>query len=264
MSEAWRYGGNQIKLWRTEAGKSREELGEEAGYSAEYVKSMEQGRRQPTLHLLQVADSMFGARGKLAAAADYMKPDPHTTHPEEFMAAEVDCLDFQSYEPLYIPGLLQTEAYMRALLAQGCPPPDEETYEERVQIRLARQATRVRRVTARYGFIIYEAALRTGIGGVETMRQQLFHLLELPDARNVSVQVLPAHHATGPALKGSLIVMETPDHHMWAWAEGMGVRTMLTSPKKVSELRQMHSMIRVQALSTADTADYIKKVAEEL
>ncbi len=60
---AWRYCGNQIKLWRARSEVSREELAEEAGYSAEYVKSMEQGRRRPTLQLLRVADEMCGRAG---------------------------------------------------------------------------------------------------------------------------------------------------------------------------------------------------------
>ncbi|MEU4202469.1 helix-turn-helix transcriptional regulator [Streptomyces sp. NPDC026294] len=64
---AWRYCGNQIRLWRGQAELSREELASEVGYSVEYVKSMEQGRRRPTLHLLRVADEMCGARGMLTA-----------------------------------------------------------------------------------------------------------------------------------------------------------------------------------------------------
>ncbi|KMO97170.1 helix-turn-helix domain-containing protein [Streptomyces roseus] len=264
MSEAWRYGGNQIKLWRMEAGKTREELGEEAGYAPEYVKSMEQGRRRPTLHLLRIADAMFGAGGKLTAAAEYMKPEPFPKRSEEYMTAEAECLELHSYEPLFIPGLLQTEEYMRALLRDGCPPPDDETFEERVRVRLARQATRASRVTTQYGFIIYEAALRTCVGGVETMRQQLVQLTELANVRNVNVQVLPAHQASGQALRGSLVMLETPDHQLWAWTEGQGVSAMHTSPEKVSELRQTHGMIRVNALSAAESAEFIKKAAEEL
>ncbi|MFK0254378.1 helix-turn-helix domain-containing protein [Streptomyces sp. NPDC090445] len=264
MSEAWRYGGNQIKLWRTEAGKSRAELAEEAGYAAEYVKSMEQGRRRPSLHLFQIADSMFAARGKLAAGADYMRPETETHPPEEYMATEADCLALFSYEPLFIPGLLQTEEYMRALMNQACPPADDETIEERVRFRLHRQATMARRVTTHYGFTIYEAALRTGVGGTEAMRRQLFHLLEAAEARNVSVQVLPQGHAFAPALRGPLVLLETQDHQTWAWCEGQNTSVMHASPAEVSKLRQTHGRIRADALSATDSAEFIKRLAEEL
>ncbi|MEV6315838.1 helix-turn-helix transcriptional regulator [Streptomyces sp. NPDC051776] len=72
---AWRYCGNQLKLWRTKAGVTREKLGEEAGYTYEAVKSREQGRRRPTPRLLQVADEMCGAQGLLNAAQEYLKPE---------------------------------------------------------------------------------------------------------------------------------------------------------------------------------------------
>ncbi|MFD7626069.1 helix-turn-helix domain-containing protein [Streptomyces sp. NPDC059851] len=264
MSEAWRYGGNQIKLWRTEAGKSREELAEEAGYAAEYVKSMEQGRRRPTLHLLRVADSMFGASGKLAAAADYMKPEPFPKRSEEYMEAEADAFGINWYEPLFIPGLLQTEPYMRVLMQESYPPPDEETVEERVRARLARQATMVRRTGNMYSFIVYEAALRTKTGGPDVMRQQLHHMLELSTLRHVGVQVLPMGRISGVALSGPLILLETPEHQLWAWCDGQETSAAYSDPDKVSAIAQAHGMIRLNALGAAESAGSIKQVAEEL
>lgn len=74
--QAWRYCGSQIKMWREEAGVSRQELAKEANYDYEYVKSMENGRRRPTLRLLQAADQMCGARGKLIAAHEHLRPEP--------------------------------------------------------------------------------------------------------------------------------------------------------------------------------------------
>ncbi|MFG2987225.1 Scr1 family TA system antitoxin-like transcriptional regulator [Streptomyces sp. NPDC048258] len=264
MTEAWRYGGNQVKLWRTEAGKTREELGAEANYDAETVKSMELGRRRPTMRLLQVADQMFGAGGKLAAVAEYMKPEPFPKRSEEFMAAEAECVAFNNYEPLLVPGLLQTEEYMRALMGGASPPLDDETVEERVAKRLRRQEVMARRIKTVYGFIIAEAALRAEVGGTEVMRRQLDHLLELSDLRNVFVQALPTGRACGVALLGPLVLLETPEHQMWAWAEGQETSAMYSHPDKVSTLTQTHGMIRMNALSTAESAEFIKKLAEEL
>ncbi|MGH3309841.1 MAG: helix-turn-helix domain-containing protein [Streptomyces sp.] len=66
---AWRYCGNQVKLWRTLASVSRETLGETAGYAADTVKSMEQGVRMPTPKLLDTADELFHANGLLGGEA---------------------------------------------------------------------------------------------------------------------------------------------------------------------------------------------------
>ncbi|MFI5616576.1 helix-turn-helix domain-containing protein [Streptomyces sp. NPDC051567] len=264
MSEAWRYGGNQVKLWRMEAGVSREQLGDEASYDPETIKSMEQGRRRPTFRFLQTADNMFGAGGKLAAISEFMKPNPFPKRSEEFMAAEADCFAFSNYEPMLIPGLLQSEEYMRALMSGACPPMDEETIEERVRGRLERQEVMARRIKTVYGFIIHEAALRAEVGDKELMRRQLDRLLRISELRNVFVQVLPIGRACGVALLGPLVLVETPEHQMWAWAEGQETSAMYSDPHKVGALTQAHGMIRMNALSAAESAEFIRKLAEEL
>lgn len=70
---AWRYGGNQMKRWRTKANVSREELAEAANYSPDTIKSMEQGVRMPTPRVLDVADELCGAQGLLSAAKEYLQ-----------------------------------------------------------------------------------------------------------------------------------------------------------------------------------------------
>ncbi|QES49879.1 transcriptional regulator [Streptomyces venezuelae] len=264
MTEAWRYGGNQIKLWRTEAGVTREALAQEAGYGVDTVKSMEQGRRRPTLRLLQIADAMFGASGKLIAAAEYMKPEPFPKRSEEFMAAETECIAFHSYQPLFIPGLVQTEEYARALISSSSPPLDDETVEERVRARLERQETMKRRIRTVYSFIVNEAALHTDIGGPGIMRQQLHHMLEFAGLRNVSVQILPRGRCPGAALSGPILLLKTPEHQVWAWAEGQETSAMYTDLDRVGRLTETHDMIRMHALSKAESTDFIKQVAEEL
>ncbi|MBB4885696.1 transcriptional regulator with XRE-family HTH domain [Streptomyces netropsis] len=167
---AWRYCGNQIKLWRTQAGISREELGKEAGYEYESVKSMEQGRRKPQLRLLEVADQMCGARGLLLAARDDLKPDKFPVRTQEFMTAEAEAIALHWYETVLIPGLLQTEEYARELISNRCPPVDDETVEERVAGRLERQLKLRPSPTTLFNFVLYEAALRTGVGSSQVMR----------------------------------------------------------------------------------------------
>ncbi|MFD3760721.1 Scr1 family TA system antitoxin-like transcriptional regulator [Streptomyces sp. NPDC058622] len=264
MTEAWRYGGNQVKLWRTEAGRSREELAAESNYDPETVKSMELGRRRPTMQLLRAADQMFGAGGKLVAVAEYMKPEPFPKRSEEFMAAEAECFAFNNYEPLLIPGLLQSQEYMEALMGDASPPMDADTIEERVRKRLQRQETMAHRIKTVYGFIIGEAAMRTDVGGREVMRRQLDHLLQVSEQRNVFIQVLPTGRACGVALHGPLILVETPEHKLWAWAEGQETTAMYSRVDKVSSFTQTHGMIRMNALSAAESAEFIKRLAEEL
>ncbi|POX48866.1 helix-turn-helix transcriptional regulator [Streptomyces sp. Ru72] len=260
----WRYCGGQVKLWREEAGVSRQALADEAGYDYEYVKSMECGRRRPTLRLLQVADQMCGARGKLVAAHEFLKPEPFPARSQEYMAIEAEAIAVHDYSLGLVPGLLQTGQYARALISESCPPLDDETVEERVRARLARQEALTRRAKTVYGFVIHEAALRTGVGGRTVMRQQLLHLTEVGGLRNVSVQVLPFGKCGGLALNGSFILLETADHERLAYVEGPETSVLHSEADKVSDLAQVHGMIRMQALGVEESAAFIRKVAEEL
>ncbi|MFD4830406.1 helix-turn-helix domain-containing protein [Streptomyces uncialis] len=176
---SWSYCGDQIKLWRGIASVTREELSNETNYHLDYVKAMENGRRKPTLRLLTIADQLCGAKGLLIAAQQYLKPEPHPQRSHEYMDAEARATVLQWYEPLLIPGLLQTESYCRALFGKRLPLLDDDTIEERVVGRLDRQKIlRESKPPVSFSFILYEAALRTSVGGAEPMRQQLNHLWE--------------------------------------------------------------------------------------
>ncbi|KJY41184.1 DNA-binding protein [Streptomyces sp. NRRL B-1568] len=261
---AWRYCGNQLKLWRTRAGVSREELAKEAGYGYDTIKSVEQGRRRPTVRLLEVADEMCGAHGLLLAARDYLAPEKAPSHFKEFSAAEAEAIAFHSYEALLVPGLLQTEAYARALMTSHWPPADEETIEERVTFRMKRKEKLTRKPVTAFTFVIYEAALRTGVGGPDVMKAQLSHLLDVGTLRNVSLQVLPVDHYALDHLNGSLVLLETAGHERYAYVEGQRTQTLHTDPEAVSDLTKTLDMISRQALTNGDSTRFIGKVIAEL
>ncbi|MEU6549626.1 helix-turn-helix transcriptional regulator [Streptomyces sp. NPDC046915] len=258
----WRYCGGQIKLWREEAGISRQTLADEAGY--EYVKSMECGRRRPTLRLLQVADQMCGARGKLAAAHEFLKPEPFPARSQEYMAIEAEAIAVQWYEPMLVPGLSQTLEYARALISSNCPPLDDETVEERVAARLQRQEKLTRKPPTHFSFVIHEAALRSAVGGQDVMHRQCHHLLEVGKQRHLSIQVLPFSTAPTAALSGPMVLAETVDHERYAFVDGQSTGALYSDGDKLSTLTQRYGMIRMQALSVEESDRFIRRVAGEL
>ncbi|WP_240351756.1 helix-turn-helix domain-containing protein [Streptomyces olivoreticuli] len=260
---AWRLSGNQVKLWRTEANVSREELAEEAGYGPETIKSMEQGRRRPTQHLLEIADEMCGAKGKLAAVHPYLEPDRFVSRVREYMSIEAEAIAQHWYDVLLIPGLLQTEEYARVLMASHCPPVDDDTVEARVLGRVQRGEL-LRKPTTLFSFVIHEVALRGLVGGPKVMKGQLNRLLELGELRNVSIQVLPLGQGAGPAVGGSFSVLEVPDHRCYGYQEAQGMSMLYTDLEKVGELVKRHSMIRMRALDAEGSAQLVRRVAEEL
>ncbi len=261
--QSWKYCGEQVKLWRQKAGLSREDLGRAASYAVETIASMELGRRRPTKRLLTVADELFSAEGFLVAANRFLMPDKYPLRSLEFMQAEQTAVVMHAYEALLIPGLLQTEEYAKALIGESCPPLDDDTIDERALARIQRQAKLSISPPVLFSFVIYEAALRTGVGGEQVMRNQLRHLVDVGVMRNISVQVLPIGKASAVALSGPVVLLEDEDHQKLAYVEGQEVSFLHSDPKKVSSLAEAYGMIRMQALSTEESARFITELAEE-
>ncbi|MET7936529.1 helix-turn-helix transcriptional regulator [Streptomyces sp. NPDC005322] len=259
---SWRYCGNQLKLWRTQAGVSREELAKEANYEYESIKSMEQGRRKPTLRVLEVADQMFGARGLLVAAQEYLKPEKFLSYAQDYMRYEAEAIVLCSYETSSSRGSCKLERRRGALLGAHCPPLDDETIEARALARLDRQAL-LEKPTRAFNFVIEEAALRNCLADAESHKRQVLHLLDVGQRRNVTLQVMPAGRPH-PGLNGPFVLLETPDHEHLVYEEGQETGVLYADRNKVSVVTQRHAMILRQALSPEESARFIRNLAEEL
>ncbi|MGW7580802.1 helix-turn-helix domain-containing protein [Kitasatospora sp. NPDC054768] len=259
---SWKYCGNQIKLWRTRAGVSREHLATEAGYGIESLRSMEAGRRKPSMHLLQVADDMCDAKGILVAGAQFLKPEKYPSSAEDYMKYEAEAVALNWYENHFFPGLLQTEETVRTLLESHWPPLDDETVETRVAARLERQEM-LKVQTKAFNFLIEEGVLRRPLTTIEAHHRQLRHVLTVAEARHITVQVVPSR-GIHPGLNGQFILLETVEHQRLAYEEGQAMGMLHADPARVSILSHRHEMILRQALSPEASAKLISESLEEL
>lgn len=259
---SWQYCGDQIKLWRARAGITREQLATAAGYSYESLRSMEAGRRKPSVHLLQVADELCEAKGILVAGAQFLKPEKYPSSAEDYMRYEAEAVALNWYENHFIPGLLQTEETVRALLNSHWPPLDDETVDTRVAARLERQET-LKVQTKAFNFLIEEGVLRRPLTTVEAHRRQLSHLLAVGEARHITIQVVPSR-GIHPGLNGQFILLETAEHQRLAYEEGQALGMLHSDPSRVSILSHRHEMILRQALDPEASAKLISELLEEL
>jgi transcriptional regulator with XRE-family HTH domain len=118
---------------------------------------------------------------------------------EEYISLEEAAVQIRGYEVQFVPGLLQTEDYARAVTLLAYSNPKEIT--RRVGLRMARQARLFGKDPVSLGMVLDEAALSRPIGGPSVMRGQLAHLIEMSRRPNVTIQVLPfkvgGHAAAG-------------------------------------------------------------------
>ncbi|MER6681531.1 helix-turn-helix domain-containing protein [Streptomyces olivaceoviridis] len=189
--------GKQVKLLRERAGLTQWELGDRLGYSEDLVSSLERGRRTPQREFLEAANELLGADGLLRAMIEDVeraKAKARVRHPawfRDYARLKREAVEINDYNCHDIPGLFQTERRIWELYEMRKPLLDEETIEQRVVSRLARQEILPRWPLPMITSVIEERVLTRPLGGREVHREQLEQLLRLARLRNVEVQVMP-------------------------------------------------------------------------
>ncbi|WP_031511018.1 helix-turn-helix domain-containing protein [Streptomyces megasporus] len=261
----WSAYGRLLQHLRKQAGLSQQQLGEAIGYSLEQVASVEQGRRPAKAAFTAAADRVLEARGALEVLQDEVDRAKLPRFFRNFALLEAEALSRFSYDPLLIPGLLQTEAYAQALLEAHFPPLDEETIEQRVAARLARQALLTRKSPPMiFVFIVEEGALRRVVGSNAVMREQLNHLLSCCQRRNVELQVMPNAGGAHSGLNGPMVLLESVDRRQHVYVEAQDVVTVRSERAEVSEFWLRYGMLRTQALNTEESSRLIERMVGEL
>lgn len=259
----WSAYGSLLRHLRKRAGMTQEQLAEAVGYSLDLVASVEQGRRPAKATFTLAAERALEARGVLDVLQDEVDRAKLPRFFRNFALIEAEALSRFSYDPLLVPGLLQTEAYARSLFAGHCPPLSEETIDQHTEARLGRQKLLTREPMAELSFIIGEDALRDPVGDSEVMREQWQRLLEVGALRNVELQIMPARRGFHPGKNGAFVVVESKENDHLGYFESQGVGCMVQDPADVSAFALRYGKLRSQALNVEDSALLIGQLVGE-
>ncbi|MCB5182073.1 helix-turn-helix domain-containing protein [Streptomyces antimicrobicus] len=257
--------GAMVAAARISKQLTQRELADKVGIDVESMASIEQGRRVLMPDIAELLDRELGLPGVLTAAANRLpEVDMIPAWAEEYMEAEATALALSWYDALVVPGLLQTEAYARAVLRCRVPYIGEEKIELAVTRRMKRQDILRRPVPPTMSFIIGEVAVRDRIGGDDVHREQLQYLRECADLTTISLQVLPIGVTAHAGLDGPFILLETPDFQRLAYSETQRGSLLVRDPNEVSILTQKYAMLRSQALNLSDTKGLLDRLLGEL
>jgi transcriptional regulator with XRE-family HTH domain len=189
---------------------------------------------------------------------DYSDVLPHWF--EAYVGLEEVATQIRAYEVQFVPGLLQTEDYARAvtLLGHDDAPPRE--IERRVRLRMARQHVLDRDDPPNLWAVIDEAVLRRPPGGPAVMQGQLRHLADLAQRPNVTIQIIPfqtgGHAAAGGAF--SILRFAEPDLPDIVYLEQLTSALYLDKPEAVDSYLRVMERICMEAATPADSTGIIK------
>jgi hypothetical protein len=254
--------GAVVQALREHAGLSRVEFGALVRFSKHTVESVELGRRMPDETFVERAENALGNTGALRKAAR------HITRGEPGLAVwfrrwarlEKLAVSLCTYECRLVPGLLQSEGYARAAFDNRIPPLSDEQMEAQVVARLERQRLIRERPNTSFSFVVEEHIVQRGLGGDEVTHEQLGHILDFAELRNVSVQIMPIASVCHAGLDGPLALLETPDGKRLAYSEGQENGRLIIDAKEAATLHRRYATLRSQALNSHDSVGLLKRI----
>ncbi|MFJ3493097.1 Scr1 family TA system antitoxin-like transcriptional regulator [Streptomyces sp. NPDC086091] len=256
--------GRQLAAARRAAGMSQPEFSARVNINQETLASIEQGRRPLKLDTAERCDEVLGTRGMLAAGVmNLPEVDQFPLWAEEYMDQEKVAIALSWYDALVVPGLLQTEAYARAVLENRVPAYDPDSLETTLRLRLDRQEILQRRDAPTLSFVVWEPALRLRMGSREIRQGQVRYLREVAELPSVSLQILPLGSPSHAGVDGPFTLLESPDHQQLAYTESQRGSQWVSDPEEVSRLARKYAMLRTQALTTQDSMGLLDRLLGE-
>jgi len=270
--------GGQLRRLREHQGISREAAGDAIRGSHSKISRLELGRVgfkerdiRDLLTLYQVTDAeqreMFLALARQANAPGWWHRYDDLLPPwfETYLGLEQAAEGIRCYEAQFIPGLLQTPEYARAVIMLAHGRESDEELDRRISLRMQRQQILTRDAPPTLWVVIDEAALSRPIGGPEVMRAQVEHLISLAGLPNVTLQLLPYSVGGHAAAGGPFCILRFPESDLpdVVYLEQLTSALYLDKRQDVEQYLAVMDRLAVQAESPERTPQLLKTLLAE-
>jgi hypothetical protein len=193
--------------------------------------------------------------------SENLNPDFH-----ERLDLEDDAARIHTYQPLLIPGLLQTPEYAREVIRRVEKSAPSDQVEQWLEMRMARQQLLTRPHPAQFICVLDESVLHRQIGGPQVLASQLEKLIAVSSPPELSVQVVPFGHGWHAGLDGAFSIYSYPDPLELDvvsvdYLDGV---LYLEEDASVERYRRAFDQLRASALPSRQTTDLISRLARDL
>jgi transcriptional regulator with XRE-family HTH domain len=173
----------------------------------------------------------------------------------------------RNFQPLVVPGLLQTEEYARAMFRQFASDTPDPGVDARVKVRMKRQEVLDRVDPPLLFFILDEAATRRLVGGRDVMRRQLRRMTELAARPHVTIEVVPFSVGAHPGLQGPFLIEEFPDpadDDVLYLESPQGEVLSRDDPDLILHYREIFEELRRLSLGPEGSLTFLDKLADDM
>jgi transcriptional regulator with XRE-family HTH domain len=254
--------GDWLREQREAAGLTQQELAEAAIMTRSHIAHIEAGRRTPSKEDARRLDMALNTGNVLSsflpgddvAVADYF---------ESARQLEQQATMIREFALSFVPGIMQTEAYARAVMRSGFPPQSDAESDRLVVTRLERARILDDPVTPVVWALLDEAAVRRPIGSPETMAEQIMHIVHMAEVGRVRVHVLPFGLGCHPLLRSMLTLMWFEDQPPVAYVEALSVGKLIDSPAMVEQLQSAYHLALGDALPQKESLALLRVAAKD-
>jgi transcriptional regulator with XRE-family HTH domain len=263
---------NELRDLRRQAKLTTREAADRIGVSSASLNRSELGTRMPPPEEVSALLVVYGVTGlarervlelaKAANPAGWWEIGGNALPKQlpTLITFESQATRITEFQPLVVPGLLQTHAYMRAVMERfGAPDTDAEP---RVAARAGRQTVLTRKHPPRYVAIIDEAVLRRPFGGRTVMVEQIRRVNELAEMPNVTVQVIPFARGGYPVY-GPYVLLQFGKARDIVHLEHKQASGFLDEPEDTGPFQSLTDTLKAAALGPADTSEFLATVAAD-
>lgn len=260
--------GGELRYYRAKAGMSQDQLGTLVHCSGDLVGKIENAQRVPTEELTAALDMVpaLDTRGALMRLREGLKEYLTYQATPGWLRAwekiERQARTLLSWEPLLIPGLLQTSEYAHDVLRRGQPGQPDAVIGEQVQTRMDRQQILEGDDPPMLIAVIDEGALRRPVGGHQVMHDQLARLLELAERSKIVIQVVPVDAGPHPGTAGPMVIASFNGGPDVAYLDTALDGQLVERHEDVATIALLHATLRSEALPVRASLEFITKVRE--
>jgi len=266
--------GIELRRRRTIAGFNGKDMAARLGWSTTKVSRVEVGARPITeadiiMYLASCGLSEEGIDPILALAREGAYDHRLKSHgeklPDELKTLifhENTAAEIHGYEQTFVPGLFQTEDYARALFRE-VDRFDHASIEFRVRARMARQGLLRKSEPPYCKFYLHENALRSVIGNIKVMHEQLLHLVFLTSWRHCEIRVIPASVGGRGLAHGAFRLMKYVEHDSVVYVEQEAVSLFLDRRTHTDHYRKVLDRLDQAALDEGQSRRVLADLASE-
>ncbi|MGH4026890.1 MAG: helix-turn-helix domain-containing protein [Pseudonocardiaceae bacterium] len=266
--------GRELRRLREDAGLTLEDAAPQLDWSTSKLSRIEMGQQSVDVHGVRSMLDLYDVGGDRWTEIVTLTREArqkgwwhaYGISGQGYLGLETDATVVHEYQLAYVPGLLQTEDYMRVLFGNSPPPRTQAEIDRDVWARRFRQRRLTEQPALELVAVVEEYALRRPVGGVEVMRAQLRHLVAQTALPSVCLQVLPSSLGVHSGLDGSFIVLgfAEPDEPEISYIEHTAGAIHLEKEVEVSTCRLAFDRLRSEALSPDASVAIVERLAAEL